>query len=257
MKMSKLKIAIAQLPVTGCINDNFKAISEALAYASAEKADILLTPEGSLSGYNHTFDRTENAEALIEIENLARSLKVGMALGTCNEEEDGICYNELRFYTPQGEFLGYHTKTLRCGSMEEPSVGEINHYGVKPLKTFSFMGITIGGLICNDMWANPECTPMPDPHLTWQLTKMGARIIFHAVNGGGNGTEYMKTTIRDFHSSNLTMRAVASKVHIASVDACFGAHPVACPSGITGPDGKRIFTLPEVGMQLGAVEVEI
>lgn len=249
-----MKIALAQLPVTDDINANFKVISEALNFAAKEKADILLTPEGSLSGYNHTFDRAENKKALVETEALARSLKVGMALGTCNEEEDGLCYNELRFYTPGGVFLGYHTKTLCCGAMEEPHDGEFLHYHVKPLRVFDYMGVTVGGLICNDLWANPECTPMPDPHLSWQLSRMGAKIIFHAVNGGGDGSEYMRTTIRDFHTSNLAMRASASKICIASADACCGSFPVACPGGMIGPDGKRIAALPETGMQLAVYE---
>ena len=30
---------------------------------------------------------------------------------------------------------------------------------------------------------------MPDPHLTQQLARMGARVVFHAVNGGRDGGE--------------------------------------------------------------------
>lgn len=254
----KLRCAMAQIAVTDVISDNYTRIERAIQFAGREKADILLTPEGALSGYNHTFDRAENAAALRETERLAASLGVGMALGTCNEEADGQCYNEVRFYDPQGNFLGFHTKTLRCGSMEEPSVGELNHYGVRPLRTFDFCGITVGGLICNDMWANPQCTPMPDPHLTWQLAKMGAKVIFHPVNGGNDGSDFISQTIVPFHSSNLQMRAQVSGLYLVSVDNPGLNHfRVTCPGGVVSPEGKRLFTLNERGEDMGVFEIEL
>ena len=53
----------------------------------------------------------------------------------------------------------------------DPPQGEINDYAIRPLRTFEIKGIRVGGLICNDMWANPQCTPMPDPHLSQKLSK--------------------------------------------------------------------------------------
>ena len=98
--------------------------------------------------------------------------------------------------------------------------------------------MTIGGLICNDLWANPACTPMPDPHLTQQLAQMGACIIFHAVNGGRNGDEWSAVNWA-FHESNLRMRARAGKLWIVTVDNSFPQHwPSSAPSGVIGPDGK-------------------
>jgi len=106
------------------------------------------------------------------------------------EPDDGKCYNQIRFYDSDGTFLGFHNKILRCGTMTDPSKGEINHFAARPLRTYQVKGITIGGLICNDMWANPQCTPMPDPHLSQKLSEMGARIIFQAINGGRNGSDW-------------------------------------------------------------------
>ena len=37
-------------------------------------------------------------------------------LGTCFvEAADGHCYNQIRFYRADGEFLGFHSKTLQVG----------------------------------------------------------------------------------------------------------------------------------------------
>ena len=116
---------------------------------------------------------------------------VGLALGTCFVEHDGGCYNQIRFYPHDAEYLGFHSKILRCASVDGESTGELNHYAVSDLRVFSWQeGVCIGGLICNDMWANPQCTPMPDPHLSQQLSTMGAKIILHSVNGGRNGSSH-------------------------------------------------------------------
>ena len=52
----KLRVAGAQIPVTKDILTNKKTILRAIEKAAGENADILLTPEGSLSGYAHEFD---------------------------------------------------------------------------------------------------------------------------------------------------------------------------------------------------------
>ena len=184
MKMS-IRVAGAQIPVTKDIDENLRTVLRAIEGAAREKADILLTPEGSLSGYSHTFDRPAAAEAVEKVRAAAREAGLALALGTCfAEPENGRPFNEIRFYEKDGSFLGFHGKTLRCGSMGDPPRGEIEHYAAAPLRTFAVGDVTVGGLICNDLWANPLCTPMPDPHLTQELANRGARIIFHAVNGG-------------------------------------------------------------------------
>ena len=161
-----LRVAGAQIGVTPDVDANVRRIRRAVDFARAESADILLTPEGSLSGYTPRFDVDRVREALREVTAYAETASVGLALGTCFvEPDDGQCYNQIRFYAATGEFLGFHNKTLTCGSLTDPPKGEIEHYGVRPLRVFDFGGVTLGGLICNDLWANPGCTPgsLPAP----------------------------------------------------------------------------------------------
>ena len=172
----KLKVSGAQLDVTKDVDINVRNIINAIDTAGEQGADILLTPEGSLSGYTPKFDRNQVETALATVTGHAKSQGVGLALGTCYIESDELCYNQLRFYAKNGEYLGFHSKILRCGSMEAEPRGEINHYATTDLRTFEFEGITIGGLICNDFWANPCCTPVPDPHLAYQLSDTGASL---------------------------------------------------------------------------------
>jgi predicted amidohydrolase len=232
-----------------------------VARAAAAGADILLTPEGSLSGYTPDFDPAAVAVGLDIITGRAAAAGVGLALGTCFLEADGVapgaCYNQIRFYAPDGDYLGFHSKQLRCGTLERVPQGEINDYAAAPLRTFELGGVTAGALICNDLWANPECTPMDDPHLTQQLARMGARVIFHAVNGGRDGSSWSRLAWQ-FHEANLRMRARAGGLWIVTVDS---AHPVelACsaPSGVINPQGAWVVRAEPQGEDFFVTTIDV
>ncbi len=245
----KLRVAGAQIPVLGDIELNVETISNAIDMAIANGADILLTPEGSLSGYTPVFDRAAVEGALAQVVAKAAAGHLGLALGTCFKE-DSRTYNELRFYAQNGAFIGFHSKILK-------TTDEYVHYASTPLRTFAFKGITIGGLICNDLWANPECTLEPDPHLTQQLATMGARVIFHAVNGGRSADPFMET-IHQYHEANLCLRARAGKLWIVAVDNCFPfGLPCAAPSGVVKPDGTWAVRVPWEKDQYFTYDIEI
>jgi len=80
-----------------------------------------------------------------------------------------------------------------------------------PLRVFNFKDITVGGLICNDMWANPCVTPTPDPHLTRLLAVKGVKIIFHAVNGDRDSGAFSQETVRKFHEVHLLKNSFHSQ----------------------------------------------
>jgi len=254
----QLRVAGAQIPVTSDVAANIATIWRAMDEASSRGADILLTPEGSLSGYTHAFDVRAVREGLERVTGRARDLGLGLALGTCYvEPEDGRCYNQIRFYRPDGAFLGFHSKTLTCGSWDDPPQGEINHYAVAPLRVFDWGGLTVGGLICNDLWANPQCTPVPDPHLTQQLARLGARVVFHAVNGGRDGGPWSEVAWR-FHESNLHMRARAGGLWIVTVDNCYPQDmDCSAPSGVISPDGVWVCQAPPRGEHLFTWTLEL
>lgn len=247
----KIRVAGFQMPVSTDIRRNADRICEAIGRAAGEQAEILLTPEGSLSGYRHDFDVPELNDALARVTAFARRHAVGLALATCFVESDGKCYNQIRFYRPDGEYLGFHSKTLRCGTLAIPSSGEINHYYVSELRVFAWRAdFVIGGLICNDMWANPDCTPMADSHLSQQLSRMGAQVIFHAVNGGRNGSNWAEL-VWHYHESNLRMRARAGNVWIVTADNANPEHlPCSAPSGVIDRSGEFVCRASPKGEQL-------
>jgi predicted amidohydrolase len=253
----KLRVVGAQMPVSRDIDANREALLRAVNHASRREADVLLTPEGSLSGYTSDFPRKRCETALEIVTKRASEKRIALVLGTCFYENDGKCYNQLRFYEKDGSYLGFHSKILLCGSLSPFPKGEIEDFSSSPLRTFAIGGIVCGGLICNDLWANPECTPMDDPHLTQQLSRMGARVVFHAVNGGRNGSAHSTQTVRNFHESNLLMRAKAGRLHIVTCDNAFPLHlPCSSPGGIVGPQGSWLVKAPEKGEHFFFYEIE-
>ncbi len=254
----QIRVAGAQISVTDTIQANQETILRAIDYAASEKADILLTPEGSLSGYTPHFDQARLYDALHTVTGQARKAHVGLALGTCFvEPSDGLCYDQVRFYDPDGIFVGFHAKVLTCGTLSDPPQGEINDYAQTPLRTFPLCGVTVGGLVCNDLWANPGCTPVPDPHLTQQLSKLGARVIFHAVNGGRDGSENSRVAWW-YHESNLRMRAQAGKLWIVTVDNAEPATlPCSAPGGVISPTGEWALRTSPQGEVFFAYTIEL
>ena len=275
-----MKIAGKKIAVSDDISTNKKNVLVAIEQAANVNAEILLTPEGCLSGYTYKFDQKEVDDALAEILSVAKKNNLGLALGTCfyespplskppsipsrkgdsgrcfSHENERKCYNQIRFYLPTGKYLGFHSKVLRCASWKNPPVGELNDFATTPLKVFKWNDeLTIGGIICNDMWANPDCTPMPDVHISQQLSQKGAKILFHAVNGGRNGDDWSKV-IYQYHEANLQMRANAGKVWIVTVDNSFPAKwSSAAPSGVLSPDGTWAFKAKDVGDDFFSYEI--
>jgi predicted amidohydrolase len=247
-----LRVATAQLPVTKDITANAAAIHRALDVAIKENADILLTPEGSLSGYTPEFDQSEVDKQLAKILDRARTAGIALALGTCFvEPDDNQVYNEIRFYDAQGTLQGFHTKTLLCGSLTDPPTGEIEDYGIRPLRTFEINGIRVGGLICNDMWGNPQCTSMPDPHLSQRLSEAGAQILFVSINGGRDGGDWSREVYWHYHETNMRMRASAGKLWVVSADNCHPSDiPCSAPTGVLAPNGNWVAKANDQGEQI-------
>lgn len=256
---ASLRIAGAQIPVTRDIQANTQAILRALEFAIREKADVLLTPEGSLSGYTSRFDPAATDRAMEVVVQRAREAKIGLVLGTCFADTDGRRFDAQRFYGAGGEYLGFHSKILLCRRVADPlHRGEVADFQTTPLRTFNLGGIKVGGLVCNDMWANPEWTPMADRHLARQLAAMGARLIFLSVNSGVEEGENLALH-RTFHESNLQLRARNAGTWVAVANAAdpSGRLDVTCPSGIVSPEGRWVLRADPKGEQFFVYTVEL
>ncbi len=229
-----VKVAGYQMQVTQDIAQNKRNVLAAMREVAAERADFLVTPEGSLSGYHSHFDQNELVAALHEIVTLAKDLQLGLLLGTCFKEEDGLCYNQIRIHAPDGQFLGAHSKILVC-------TDEMKDYQPGLLQAFQWNDLCFGALVCNDLWATPGYTSLPNPYLPFQLKQMGADIIFHSSNSGSN------PLYRGFHDASVEVWARSLHIPIMEVNAAQGTQKINARSGLIGRDGQREVTVPDTG----------
>lgn len=253
----ELRIAGAQIPaIPGDINYNCEAVKRGIDFAVKEKADVLLTPENSLGKFD--CDVTALKSALDDVTAKACKAGLALALGSDFFEDDGYWYNQIRFYASDCKYLGAHNKVLLCGPLDGPPKGELERCKTKPLRTFSLKGITVGGAVCNDLFAHPMVTPMQDPHVAHQLAKMGARIIFHSVNGYRENSDFVLKVTKGYHDGNMQIRANGNKVWIVSVDNSYPLDiPCSTSCGVIDPDGKWVLKTEPVGEQFFVYTIEI
>lgn len=264
-RRSRLRVAGLQMLVAEHdVAANEQAIHRAIDRAAAEGVEFLLTPESGLSGYHVEFDQQVVAGAVERLREHARASRVGLLLGTGYREsmKDAIsgapgngeaCYNQVRAYTPDGEYLGFHAKILLTSPIRQPGTGEMRSYLVGALRTFRWNGVCFGILICNDLWATPGATVTPNPYLAWRLKEQGAQVIFHAVNTAGTPLFF-----RSYHESNESLWAGALGVPVVSTNAAnLDLAPTNCQSGVWGSDGQRRCVAPDTGEQFFSCEIEL
>jgi predicted amidohydrolase len=235
------------MSVTREVARNEQRILNGIQRAAADGADLLLTPEGSLSGYHSEFDREQVASAVERLRAAAREAAIGLALGTCYKEtENGVehCYNQVRLYSREDECLGVYAKILRCSPLDHPGSGEMQNYEEGALRTFDWGPIRLGVLICNDLWATPGFTTMPNPYLAWRLKQMGAQLILHPAFSGRDLFN------RPYLEATTAMWARAVSLPIFQVNAIHGPDiKLNSPSGLIGPKGQRLVEVPDLGEQ--------
>jgi len=238
--------------VTHDINKNKEQIILGIRKAAQEGASFLVTPEGSLSGYYSNFNQKEVTTALEEIKAVAGEMKVGLMLGTCYKElirGKELCYNQVRVYTPEGNFLGAYSKILRCSDIDIPGTGEMVEYAEGELKTFDWNGLRFGILICNDLWATPGYTTMPNPYLPLKLKQMGAQFIVHCINSG-SAQKY-----RPFHESSAELWSLSLQIPILEVNAAQEKEIINAQSGLIDANGERSLRVPDSGVQFFTVRI--
>lgn len=244
-----MRIAGAQIPLVDDAKVNLETIKASVDWAADNQCDYLLTPEGSLSGYEspswniNTCKDTEWAiEKLLDYSVLKG---VGLVLGTLwLEDKDnppkhhmagGTVCNQQRVYDKSGNLLGVHNKVhvTDYDSFVEPG----KDMTVVELKTDTETS-KVGLLICNDMWGH-----FWDGHEN--LMKTANDELVDVVLHSSNTLKYYTADVFDvfynFHKSALRFQSHASNVPIISVDNCNHIEgnsyngSVGCPSGFYLP----------------------
>ena len=146
-----MKIQIAVLQTAGVPGDVEKNLAELRATARAavaDGADLLITPELFLTGYNigplvHELGRTDLTAAAAEVAREERiALIVGLPLF-----EDGHLYNVAVFIDETGEVKNTYRKTHLFGELDHTYFTAGNDL----VSMVEFRGVRIATLICYDV----------------------------------------------------------------------------------------------------------
>ena len=239
--MAMIRISGVQMTVSPKLEENLPKILDAIAKTDA---DFVVFPEMSLTGYHGDFSAKAADAAWRQIATACRQSYVTALIGTGFKSEEGA-FIQTRIFNKGGELVGTHEKLVpTSGDREWCRPGE-------ELRVFQDNGVTFGCLICNDLWVTPGCGPYPDPRLAYHLGQKGAQIIFQAVHSGTSPVHV------PFHESNVQLRAMESKVYIATVNAADPKGPVNCLSGVMSPEGEWLAQCPREGEHTYTQDVEV
>ncbi|QTD55959.1 N-carbamoylputrescine amidase [Parasphingorhabdus cellanae] len=222
----EISVAALQLSLTGSDVENIQAVSDHVAKAAEQGAQIILPPELFAGPY---FCKTED-EALFALANpthesasvqamqkLAKQLKV--AIPTSFFERDGQhYYNSIAMIGPQGDVMGVYRKSH---IPDGPGYEEKFYFrpGNSGFKVWDVFGTTIGVGICWDQWY---------PETARAMALMGAEILFYPTAIGSEPYD------ADLDTSPMWRRAMQGH----AVSNCM---PVIASNRIGEEDGQVFY----------------
>ncbi|SVA85795.1 uncharacterized protein METZ01_LOCUS138649 [marine metagenome] len=276
-----MRFAGAQIPVTRDLDRNVETIKTSIDWATKNKCDYLITPEGSLSGYMPDFDTYSGASyyleddirnpdfnpkkvepkekrkfddvenALMTIENYAGKNGVGLVLGTLyieNESQGKIKRNQQRYYSPDGMLLGTVNKRflIRWDNViaghYSPLISMPNRKKTEVVKAV--------GMLCNDLWGGWWTG---EENIGREAKRLGADILIHSSNGA-RGLDPIEDKIHDdFHTGCLAMITYSADMPIISVDNSIHMDGNEYHGETSSPSGawykEKLIDVPRTGTQ--------
>ncbi len=175
--MTQITVAAMQLPLNGSEAENIDVVSDLVARAAGEGAQIILPPE-LFSGPYFCAREDEALFALARpssehpsVRAMAKLAKqLGVAIPTSFFERDGPhYYNSLAMIGPDGDMMGVYRKSH---IPDGPGYEEKFYFrpGNSGFRVWDVMGTRIGVGICWDQWY-PECARA--------MALMGAELLFY------------------------------------------------------------------------------
>ncbi len=212
-----MKIKIVNFPISKNISENANEIIRILK--SANKGELVIFPEGALSGYFPqngfiSIDYSYVEKALQEIQELSKTLEIFIVLGTLIGDGDNL-FNSAIFLSPFGERKIYNKinlATLERGQIQ--SGGELPVFSIEENNSFGIQ-------LCREI-RFPE---------QWRVLAMnGAKFIVHinnAINDDGDDADVWR--------SHLISRAAELQRFVISVNVA--SDKQKCPTMVVDPNG--------------------
>jgi predicted amidohydrolase/precorrin-6B methylase 2 len=217
----KLPVLLAQFAVSLSISSNLKHISGLLA--QAEPGDLVLFPEGALSGYdpNLSFllmlDIEELVDALEQLRNQAIQRGIHLWVGSYYREQ-GLWFNAAFGFTPNGGAHQY--RKVNLATTERGVITPGSGLPVFELETVAGV-VKVGVQICREI-RYPE-------QWGW-LARQGAEVFLHLNNATDN--EHQLPIWR----SHLVSHAACNQRYLLSSNKA--AAQQNCPTMAVSPEGR-------------------
>jgi len=174
----KISVLVAQFPISLSISNNLKIILELLKNAQPE--DIVLFPEGALSGYSHDLTFLEDINpaaltaALDDLRDQAQQVGIHLWVGSLIPA-DGFWFNAALGFTPTGG--AYQYRKINLANHERGVITPGSDLPVFDL-LLDEGPLTVGAQICREI-RYPE-------QWGW-LARQGAQVLLHLNNAVNDG----------------------------------------------------------------------
>ena len=234
-----LRVGVAQFPVFVDIKANLDRLREVVE--RCQKVDLLVLPEGVLSGYDHDLsflDKLDEGrlEASVEVaQRLAGTADLHLVVGSCWLEE-GKWYNAALGLAPDGERFLYKKINLAHHERQTFTAGDLlDVWKVTPRG----IPVAIGVQLCREI-RFPE---------QWRaLATRGAQILAFSSNAIGDAELY------PVWRSHLVSRAAENQRFVLAANNA--AIDSKCPTMIVDPKGKILAETAPDGVHVAQVEID-
>jgi predicted amidohydrolase len=250
-KFEKIKISIAQIaPVLGEIDKNISKHQEYIEKAIANKSNLVVFPELSLTGYSLK-DAVYEVALHDSDKNLdifkALSKKISIVIGLVELGEGYQFYNSTFFYE-DGKLIAKHRKVyLPTYALFEE--GRYFSPGTR-FRSFTSKNGVMGMLICEDMW---------HPTSGVILAQDGASVLLVSTAGISRGIDHSEQP-----ENVRTWEALNKSLAITTTSFILFANRVGVEDGLTfwggselvDPNGNRVAKAPYLKEALLETEID-
>jgi len=239
-----LGVVLAQVPITFDVEENVASVRNALSHAAP--GDVVLTPEGSVSGYPARgdedawmLDRIDAAAVDAAVDSLAaaaRDAGAHLLVGACLPEPAGIA-NAAFLLGADGRRFAYRKANLADVERGRFVAGD----ELTPLSIAAPWGeMSVGVQICREV-------RFPEQWIA--LASAGAELFLHPANA------LEGTADREAWRSMLIARATELQRFVASVNAAGeGQHS---PTLAVDPRGRVVCELPPTVEEVRRIEIDL
>lgn len=250
--MTKVRIALAALPVPASPEESVALAVAAVEEAGHREALVVCFPECYVPGYRWPGvpvpppDAAFLERAWRDVAVAAQRANITVILGTERITEAGLQISAC-VINADGTVAGWQDKGQLDPGEEAtyPAFGADRH-------VFTAGPLTFGVVICHEGWRYPET-------VRW-AARRGAQVVFHPHFGIAEPGSYRPVSFADpansFHEKAVLCRAAENSCWVASVNCASDGAPTA--SAIARPDGTLLCAQPygEAGLLVADLELD-